>query len=272
MDQYLKTSRCVSYATATSYPIKDLGRVFRTDHKVSFFRDIIYVSYGDDAEGYEKGAFIFGYGTVVMWGLSSEEESEVLSTLKMHEEGAYDSPEREIMAYSYGEKGTVIDDQILLPSTHFTAKLAFSHGLAQSVKLSVFEAIVKKTIDTTRSIPEQLSRYGRIPLSKKEIQRKMGELFIERSSINLHFDVLDVPEYFWEHSDLEPLYSLIATHLDLETRVEVLNRRLDIIHDLFEVLGNELNHQHASRLEWIIIILIFIEVGLSLLRDFVFAS
>ena len=172
------------------------------------------------------------------------------------------------MAYSYGDKEGVVDDCIILPSPDFNVKLAFSHGLAQSVKLSVFEGIVKKTIDMTRSIPEQLSRYGRIPLSKKEIQCKMGELFIERSSINLHFDVLDVPEYFWDHSDLEPLYTMIATHLDLETRVDVLNRRLDIIHDLFGVLGNELNHQHASRLEWIVIILILIEVTLSLFRDF----
>jgi uncharacterized Rmd1/YagE family protein len=269
MNTHRKESRCVSFSTATAYPIKELARVFHAQRRVSFFRDIIYVNFGEDDEGSETGAFIFGYGTVVMWGLSSEEEEEVLSTLKMHEEGPYDTPEREIMAYSYGEKGAVIDDRIILPSPHFNVKLAFSHGLAQSVKLSVFEGIVKKTIDTTRSIPEQLSRYGRIPLSKKEIQRKIGELFIERSSINLHFDVLDIPDYFWEHPDLEPLYTLIATHLDLETRVEVLNRRLDVIHDLFEVLGDELNHQHASRLEWIIIILILIEVALSLLRDFV---
>jgi uncharacterized Rmd1/YagE family protein len=269
MDQPSKESRCVSFSTATSYPVKEVARVFRAKHRVSFFREIIYVNFGEDEEGSETGAFVFGYGTVVMWGLSSDEEKEVLSTLKMYEEGSYDAPEREIMAYSYGNKGAVVDDCIILPSPNFNVKLAFSHGLAQSVKLFVFEGIVKKTIDTTRSIPEQLSRYGRIPLSKKEIQCKMGELFIERSSINLHFDVLDIPEYFWEHSELEPLYTLIATHLDLETRVEVLNRRLDVIHDLFEVLGNELNHQHASRLEWIIIILILIEVALSLLRDFV---
>jgi uncharacterized Rmd1/YagE family protein len=268
MNHPQKELRCVSFSTATSYPIKELAPVFRTKHQISVFRDIIFVNFGKHEEGSEIGAFIFGYGSVVMWGLSSSEEKEVLSTLKLYEEGSYDIPEREIMAYSYGDKEAVIDDCIILPSPDFHVKLAFSHGLAQSVKLSVFEGIVKKTIDMTRSIPEQLSRYGRIPLSKKEIQCKMGELFIERSSINLHFDVLDVPEYFWDHSDLEPLYTMIATHLDLETRVDVLNRRLDIIHDLFGVLGNELNHQHASRLEWIVIILILIEVTLSLFRDF----
>ena len=92
----------------------------------------------------------------------------------------------------------------------------------------------------------------------------MGELFIERSSVNLHSDILDIPEFFWDHSEVEPLYTMIANHLDLETRLEVLNQRLDIVHDLFEMLGNELNHQHSSKLEWIIIWLIVIEVILTL--------
>ena len=268
MNQPTKHLRCVSYATATSYPVKELARIFRANHHVSFFRDVIYVQYQEDEEGGETGAFIFGYGTVVMWGLTPEEEEALLSTLKSHEEGPHEKIEKETLTYGYGKRPAVADDRIVLSSTNFHAKLAFSHGLAQSVKLTVFEGIVKKTIDTTQSIPVHLSRYGKIPLSKKEIQRKMGELFIERSSINLHFDVLDIPEYFWEHADLEPLYTLIASYLDLETRVEVLNRRLDIIHDLYDVLGNELNHQHASHLVWIIIVLILIEVSLAVVRDF----
>ncbi len=95
----------------------------------------------------------------------------------------------------------------------------------------------------------------------------MGELFIERNSINLHVDVLDTPEFFWEYSELEPFYAMTANYLEIETRVEVLNQRLDVVHELFEMLGNELNHQHSSRLEWTIICLIIIEVFLSILRD-----
>jgi len=204
----------------------------------------------------------------VMWGITAEEEVSALATIRSLEEGAYEIREKEMMGYAYGKTASVVDDVILLPSTDLTIKLAFSHGLAQSVKLSVFEGIVKKTIGTTRYLPEQLARFGKIPLSRKEIRKKMGELFIERSSINLHFEVLDVPEYFWENSDLEPIYMLIANHLELETRVEILNQRLDVIHDLFEMLGNELNHQHSSRLEWTIILLIIFEVIISLVREF----
>jgi uncharacterized Rmd1/YagE family protein len=259
-----KERRCVSYATATSYPTKELAKAFRNTHVVSTFRDVTFLGFGKDADGIDNGVFLFPYGVVVMWGLTPEEERSLLSDLKPYENGAQESTEKEVMMYAYsGDKLAVIDDCIMLPSTDLRIKLAVSHGLAQSVKLCVFESIVRKTIETTRTIPEHLARYGRIPLSKNEIRKKMGELFIERSSINLHFDVLDVPEYFWEHSELEPTYMVIANHLELETRLEVLNQRLDVIHDLFEVLGNELNHQHSSRLEWIIIFLIVMEVIIS---------
>lgn len=93
----------------------------------------------------------------------------------------------------------------------------------------------------------------------------MGALFLDRSSINLHVDVLDTPEFFWEHPELEPMYLDVANELDIQNRGQVLNQRLDVLRELFEMLGNELNHQHSSRLEWIIIWLILIEVIITLL-------
>jgi uncharacterized Rmd1/YagE family protein len=82
--------------------------------------------------------------------------------------------------------------------------------------------------------------------------------------------VLDTPEFFWDHSDLEPFYTIIANELDIKTRGQILNQRLDVVRELFEMLGNELNHQHSSRLEWIIIGLIVSEVVISLLQVFNF--
>ena len=92
----------------------------------------------------------------------------------------------------------------------------------------------------------------------------MGELFITRNSINLNMDILDTPEFFWEYPELEPTYLLMANYLDVRTRVEILNQRLNVLRDLFEMLGSELNHSHSNRLEWTIILLILIEVIISL--------
>ncbi|WP_417535681.1 hypothetical protein [Methylophaga sp.] len=47
-------------------------------------------------------------------------------------------------------------------------------------------------------------------------------------------------------------------------RINVLNKKLESIHELLDMLANEQNHKHSSTLEWIIIILIALEIVLFL--------
>jgi uncharacterized Rmd1/YagE family protein len=156
-------------------------------------------------------------------------------------------------------------DEITLPQEdEVLEKLAVSHGLAQSVKLSSFERRIEKTIGKTELILRNLAEKGKIPLTRKEISQKIGELFIERNSVNLYGDLLDTPEFFWEYPELEHLYKMAVTDLDIKSRTEILNRRLDIIRETFSILGDELNHRHSSNLEWVIIWLILIEVLMGL--------
>ena len=46
--------------------------------------------------------------------------------------------------------------------------------------------------------------------------------------------------------------------------MEVLNKRLDIIKELFDMLASELANRHSNTLEWIVIILIMVEVFFQL--------
>lgn len=256
---------CRAYCTATSYQIKALYEKLKEQFKPTLYRDVVHISV--KANSHTGDVFYFPYGATVSWGLTSQESLTYLNLVKPFEHQPLDEIETDEFTYTRGDTLKIIEDEITLPNDDILNRLAISHGLAQSVKLGTFENAIRKTFDTTKHIPEDLAKYGRIPLSRKEIRRKMGELFIERNSINLHVDVLDTPEFFWDYPELEPLYAMIAKYLDVETRVEVLNQRLDVVHELFEMLGNELNHQHSSRLEWTIICLIVIEVTLSLFRD-----
>lgn len=257
---------CLAYCTASAYRIKPLyEHLKQIGASVTLYRDVIHLSAPS-----HKGVgdlFCFPYGAAVFWGFSSDRCLSYLEQIKEFEEQANEEMEMDCFTFVVGEHPKIIDDEIILPNSDLLSRLAISHGIAQSVKLGNFESALRKSFNLTKQIPEDLARHGRISLSRKEIRRKMGELFIERSSINLHADVLDTPEFFWEYSELEPLYAMTANYLELETRVEVLNQRLDVMHELFEMLGNELNHQHSSRLEWTIIGLIVVEVFLSLLRD-----
>jgi uncharacterized Rmd1/YagE family protein len=256
---------CRAYCTASAYHIKALYERFKqVGATATLYRDVIHFVVPGENIG---DIFYFSYGATVFWGLSLEQCYAYLEQIKEFEEQSVEEIETDEFTFIVGDVPKIVEDEIILPNLDVLSRLAISHGLAQSVKLGTFESALRKTFNHTKHIPEDLAKHGRISLSRREIRRKMGELFIERNSINLHVDVLDTPEFFWEYTELEPLYAMTANYLDLETRVEVLNQRLDVIHELFEMLGNELNHQHSSRLEWTIIGLIVVEVFLSLLRD-----
>jgi uncharacterized Rmd1/YagE family protein len=114
-----------------------------------------------------------------------------------------------------------------------------------------------------------LAEHGRIPLSRTKLSKKIGYLFAERNSINLHSDILDTPEFFWRRPRYEPYYIMASQYMDITTRLNILNKRLDALHELYEILSNELNHRHSLRIEVIIVLLIAFEVLLVLMKDIV---
>lgn len=252
---------CFAYCTAALYQIKPLFDDFKSRYKATLYRDVIHLEL---AEG---NLFLFPYGAAVFWGISKELNPTILEQLKSFEVESLEECELDEFSYAYGDVAKVVEDEITLPNIDILTKLAISHGIAQSVKLNSFESRMIKTFNSTRQIPEDLAKKGKIFLSRNAIRKKMGDLFVERATITLHVDDLDLPEFFWEYPELELYYRMITNYLDVQTRVEVLNKRLTIVHDLYEVLGNELNQQHSSRLEMTIIILIVVEVIISLLRD-----
>ena len=147
-----------------------------------------------------------------------------------------------------------------IPLVQVREKLAVSFALAQSVKLGVFERTVELTIQETRAIPERMAVDGKIRLERTAITKRIGQLFVDRASINLHSDILDHPDFFWEDDEWLSLYLKASKYLEIERRAEVLNKRLDIIKELFDMLASELHQSHSVKLEWIVIVLIAIEI------------
>lgn len=252
---------CFACCTATAYEMAPLNEHFSKKYTTRFEEGVIHVQY-------KKGdIFFFPYGVIVFWGIEKEDDQHFILEVEPYEILANEEIESDKFNYFISDDTQVKREEIVLPNHSYYTLLAVSHALAQSIKLSIFERTIQKAVRSVGDIPRWLAQNGTIPLSRRQIRKKMGELFIDRSSINLHFDILDTPEFFSEYPDLEAYYQKAATYLELKPRIEVLNQRLDVVHKFFELLSNELNHQHSNRLEWIIILLIMVEVGLTISVD-----
>ena len=66
-------------------------------------------------------------------------------------------------------------------------------------------------------------------ISRKEIAKLIGRVFLQRAAVNLLSTVLDTPEYFWSAPDsMQSLYKRVCEYMELDERVEVLNNRFQV--------------------------------------------
>ena len=102
---------------------------------------------------------------------------------------------------------------------------------------------------------------GKVRLTRDQVFRKTGEIFALRHNINLSSDLLDTPDVYWDRQELEKIFMDTFYYLNISKRTKVMNERLNHCIELMELLSSHLNDIHHVRLEWMIIILIMVEVS-----------
>lgn len=258
----MQTKKLISYLTCERFK-KEIFQIVEERYKCSTIKDAIIIDLKEDQQ-----IILFKYGVFICWNVDFESMKFFIDFIKDYQINSFAKPIIEEFNYIIDNDFKINLDTIYLNDSSSTSKIAISQALSQSVKLEQFEEEVQTTIDTNSNIPLQLSLTGKIKLTKKEISKKIGELFLVKSKINLHYDLLDTPEFFWEYPQYEIQYEKLVKYLDIKSRVEVLNKKLEIIQELLHVLGDEQKHKYSSFLEWIIIILIAFELVISLKDHF----
>lgn len=259
--------RCVSFCTADRYELQAIAGYFKKQsYTAKFYRDVLHIT----DPSFQTNLFFFNHGCFVSWGLKKRNEQNLVRELKKFSIEPREKVEIDHFVYKYGAESSLTSheklnmDVITLDSDNVQLKLAISYGLAQSIKLEYYEGLIQRTIQNNSHIPKELARHGKIKMSRSAISKRIGEIFMQRSQVNLNSEFLDVPEYFWRFSSVEAYYQMVSDFLEIPHRVEALNHKLDTLYEVFGVLTNQLQHKHSSLLEWIIILLILLEIIINL--------
>ncbi|CAO1614323.1 unnamed protein product [Parajaminaea phylloscopi] len=241
--------------------------------------------------------FILKSGAYVTWGINAEQAQRFKSLVLTPrqelsrrgrvphlqvERGPYEDVGEEEMEYVEEPKEItrVVGDVIIIgqppvepdsptaddPWSPLLARLSFSAGLALSARLSSQETSLSTYLQSVQPIPQMLEDKGRVPISRREVVRKMGRLLKLRQMVNLEEgSKVEELDLFWENARMEQHYDSICTTLDIESRFRALNERLDHAENLMGVLRALLTEGSSHRMELIIIALIAIEVTLALI-------
>ena len=143
-----------------------------------------------------------------------------------------------------------------------------SETFGQSVALKQCEATVVQAL--TRAIPvvDALKTRGGLIQSGKQIVKMVGFALDVRQTILAKLTLFDPPPETRQSERLSRLHNLLYDHFDIRQRLAGLDAKLSFVSDLNTTLLNLLQNRDGHRLEWIVIILIMVEVVLSLIVFF----
>ncbi|MAZ47520.1 MAG: hypothetical protein CME65_03090 [Halobacteriovoraceae bacterium] len=213
---------------------------------------------------------VFPYGVIVCWGDGHLAPALVLIQPHLREpygEKLIQTDEFIVEKQENGQTKLIMEDTIFLPSFEDVVYTAFSHPIAQSLRLIKFEDEILASVSHFIHIPASLAKHGKIKESKKQISKMQGHLYSLKSLIRLEHSVLDKPEFFWEYPEFDDYYNRMAIYLEMNSRLTIMDKKFETIDEILSILSNELNHRHSSKLEWIIILLILIEIIIFFVQD-----
>lgn len=254
--------RVTAYCTAESFDLKRLSKYLKKNEmakKVSlYFGECLYVSFMfKDGDEKAHDCFFYDYGVLVCWGMEESQESKIIKMLNNFEINKYEPANVEIESFRYGitEDPFIINDVIFLNSENYSNKLVISIAIAQSVKLDYYENLVDCTIELVKDLPEEVEKEGKVSKTRKEILKVIGRLHRLRISLNLVSNILDEPEFVWDFPAFSSVYETCRKYLDIKSRVDLLNKRCDVIDGILQILSENITTNNSERLEMAMILM-----------------
>lgn len=282
----ISLTKAANYVKSSIFVVEKRGTVVQYNSKQMqiFLDDVVHIGFrgtDENRELHEGHAFFFSSGAMVFWGLPAKMRKQLFESLSTYQDGTHSNGIKSALGmrdfehefrYTMNDSRTQTtfrNDEIKLARHNDVSHmLALSYGLAQSARLLVYEEVVDSLVARTRTLPDELAEHGHVKLSHRELKRLIGELLAARYSVNLVSDILDTPEYFWQHGDLERLHLECAREVELRKRAHILDTRTKVINDALAILNNELSSSSSDRVERAILFLIGVEVAIEVAKAF----
>ena len=216
-------------------------------------------------------AVLFRYGVVVLIGLTAEEETGFLDSLRARIDGKLPRREEEAAVLSFAGEA---EDQvpsggpIQLRDMSPERLLVIADVLAKSVVLAHDEREVAKVFEIIEPFAKELADHGRTRRNRKELMQLIGNALLVQHRVSGRVAIGEKPDALWERPDLERLYARLEDEYELKERVETLNRKLEVVSETADTLADIIDTRRTLRLELIIVALIAFEVVITVYQLF----
>lgn len=146
-----------------------------------------------------------------------------------------------------------------------------SKNLAQSAALERCDKEIGDLLVEWRPTVCQLAASGRMALAGRQLHQMIGKTLSIRETTIGRMAVIDSPQEAWKSERLSKLHFELYEQFRFRQRMEALEKKLHYLFDLNDTLINIVRHRESHYLEWIVILLIVVEVIYSTIH-FIFPA
>jgi uncharacterized Rmd1/YagE family protein len=212
---------------------------------------------------YKDGyVFILNYGVVVFANVDDIQSSAFISLLTKY---SVNHLENRLQEDFLIEKKEVIQPEFSYNSLSVSEinedviRIAMLQ-VAQSLALDFYQEAAQQLFDDSVNLTNQLEEFGRLKISKRNLLKFIGKTLNTKNRIIDNLYLFDTPSVVWENEFLGKVNDGLTQTFDISIRFRELEYMLKRVESNLTVFVELTNAKESKRLEWIVIVLIFIEI------------
>jgi uncharacterized Rmd1/YagE family protein len=157
------------------------------------------------------------------------------------------------------------DEYVVVPKNESFYPELISTVLAKSVALEKTEEQLGKIHDKLENIIDRLEK-GKLRVGNKELARTTAQIVRHEYNTLAYIMILDKPDITWTSSTAGEFYDRMVEFFELNDRYKILKSKTEILYHIMEGFSTISHSMRGLFVEWIIVILIVVEVVLTLLQ------
>jgi uncharacterized Rmd1/YagE family protein len=257
--------KVIAFQIAESIDIKRFRKEFTDTENYMSSSDIFYTNEKD------QYLYLLSYGVVVFVGYDELKMSDMIEYLKPLCKNLLTEKMREEFIINTTTNKDAFDyNEIHISNSNPNVIRIIMLNVAQSVALDYFSKLAEELMIETTTYTQQLEKYGKINISIKRLKMFIGKVLNVKNRIADNFYILDSPDEAWEDEYLSKIDVGLRKTFDVKIRFREIDYQLQIIRDNLDLFKDIAQHRKSNMLEWVIIVLILVEVVNLFLEKFWF--
>ena len=230
----------------------------------NIFASVLLYSDSDELfynTGKEQYIYVFKYGVVCFLNHDEIKTSDFIKLLSPYCRNFFGHELKEdYEVETNADENKIGNNKIQLINTDKEIFRIIMLNVSQSVALDYYSDQTSLLLEEMNKHTFSLEKTGKLNISGNKLQRFIGKTLNLMNRITENLYIFDSTSSTWDDENLDKMDIELKKTFDLQSRYRGIHEELQIIKENLDLFKDIMQHRKSNFFEWIIIILILVEV------------